>query len=264
MSPTLAPPAGGFKWRDDEYWNKHEGLMTQTWPHQMEGRERVKNKPITINARTLSAAGLPEMTMRPGGRPSTVPANMPSNGRRFLDNLDNFMGKPQAQEAPAMGQPTPFTSMMLNQAQLDNHGSAPSTPGGRQRSSAERRSNSAVEIGQGRRVPNPGADPRSKFKGNMYFFDGGMGRSQHLCVTEKDRVAYGLSPKVMSRVGAGSRAQMGKMMGPGDGLQMTGVAVGPYTNNQLYGARSTEADRPPSAAEKGRKMKTVSSVIMGM
>lgn len=38
----------------------------------------------------------------------------------------------------------------------------------------------------------------------------------------------------------------------------------PYTTNQLYGMRGSEAEAPSSAADKGRRLKTCSSVVMGM
>lgn len=235
MAPTLAPPAGGFKWKDDEYWNKHEGLMTLTWPHHFEGRERVKNKPITINARSLSAANLPEMTLRPRcERPSTVPANMPSNmGRRFLDNIDSYMGKNDVG------------------GQLE---SSPSTPGRRGGGPADRRAYSS-EIGMPR---NRVADSKSKFKDNMYVFGAGMGRAEPLIPRDEGarRLPGGAPPRYRKM------EQMMKVTSKP--MNMTGVAIGPYTNNQLYGARAGEADRPSSAADKGRKLRTVSSVVMGM
>jgi len=261
MAPTLAPPAGGFKWRDDEYWNKHEGLMTQTWPKQMESRERVKNKPMTINCRTMSAANLPEMTRRPRDRPSTVPANLPSNmvGRRFLDNIDAFMGK----------SPAPVEA-----------DSAPSTPGrGRNGSNSggQQRSRSEAEIGQGR--GGRGADPRSPFKANMYFFEAGMAKAEPLNMREQDRIAYGLPPKAAQAGGnrgrGGPPARGGQMvrnmkMGPADmggmgkgGMQINGVSV-PYTNNQQYGQRSGEAERPSQAHLVKGKTRTDSNVVMGM
>lgn len=242
MTPTLAPPAGGFKWRDDEYWNKHEGLMTQTWPHRYETRERVKNKSMTINARTLSAAGLQDMSVRPGQRPATVPASLPSAGRRFLDNIDNFMGKNNG--APA---------------QLD---SVPSTPGRRGRSTADQRSNSLVELGNGRQRAPAVNDPKSKFKDNMYFFQGGMARAEPLNINEKDRVAYGLVRKAPGTIASYVKAPGPAMKLPMP-IGMKGGAV-PYTNNQIYGARSAEGERPSSAADKGRKQKTMSDVVMGM
>lgn len=90
MSPSLAPPAGGFKCRDDEYWNKHDGLMTSTWSHKIESQERLKNTPMSINHRSRSA--VPEMTLRPISRPRTVPADLSKEqiaGRRFLSQVQN-------------------------------------------------------------------------------------------------------------------------------------------------------------------------------
>lgn len=256
MAPTLAPPAGGFKWKDDEYWNSHEGLMTQTWPHKVESRERTKNKPMTINMRTLSAANLPTMTIRPRDRPSTVPANMPSQGKRFLDNIDMYMGKP------------------ITAAELD---SRPSTPGGRggQRSSAERRVQSQAELGRPGNYKLPeGRNPfKDKFRDNNYVFSAGMGRAEPLNGTsDQDRIAYGLAPRYAQkplggRRGAGGPGMVGKMSGMRgmeiSGMGMKGISA-PYTNNAMYGMTVGQAERPSSAAQKGREMKLHSNVIMGM
>jgi len=230
MAPTLAPPAGGWKWRDDEYWNKHEGLMTQTWPALMEKRELVKNKPMTINARTLSSGNLPGMTIRPRDRPKTVPADMGGGGgRRFLDNIDLYMGKPGAAPGGA-------------------DGSAPSTPGGggRPRGTSEMRSSSEAQLGGGTRV-----DPRSPFKDNMYFFGAGMGSAEPLAVgsNDKARATFGLRPmgSPQNIYGAPAQGQMIRKMGPPitafngtsspmgmggvNGLKMTNAAEGRKNNN---------------------------------
>lgn len=240
--PGLAPPAGGFKWKDDEYWNKHEGLMTVAWPHQYEGRERVKNKPMTINARTLSCSnGLGR------ARPSTVPTNMPSQGRRFLDNIDSYMGRPAVE--------------------LD---SEVNTPGRPQRSPAKIRSASAAQL-------SPAADQhRGPFKDNMYFFNAGMGRAEPLGNTgDQDRIAYGLAPIGYSakplggrRLGAGPMMIRNMGGGAANGsmpfdAKVNGVAVA-YTNNQQYGTTAQQGERPSSAAHNGRKKKTTSNVVMGM
>jgi hypothetical protein len=182
---------------------------------------------------------------------------MPSNGRRFLDNIDMYMGKQPG--APGV-----------------EPGSAPSTPGriGRGRGIADRRSASEAIVG-GRKAQGP-LDPRSPFKTNMYFFENGMGAAEHLGNTrQEERAAYGLSDLGTQKLpGGGGRRGGGGMMRKMVGadvngtstpmnLQMNGVAV-PYTNNQIYGNRAAEGEPPSSAADKGRKARTNSNVIMGM
>jgi len=195
--------------------------MTQTWPHKFEGRERTKNKPITINARTLSSANLSEMTLRPRDRPSTVPANMPSNqNRRFLDNIDQYMGK-----APS-----------------DQPGSTPSTPGrGRANSNADRRSPSSPALGVARRR-QPVTDTKGKFKDNNYFFGSGMGRAEPLAMSpanDKARASYGLTPFSQMKAHMNAGGQMRKMASPG--FQVNGMN---FTTSQEYGCRAGEGEAP--------------------
>lgn len=215
VAPTLAPPAGGFKWRDDEYWNKHEGLMTQTWPHHFEGRERTKNKPMTINARTLSAANLPEMTIRPRDRPSTVPANMPSQGKRFLDHVQDYMGGNNEQPE-----------------------SAPSTPGRMPRATsgvAERRALSSSELGVRGAPRRRPVQHHGKFKENMYYFKAGMAMAEPLNPRTKERQAFGLTPfsQMKARAaGGGAIYRMDARPQMPQGFQVTGLPVSGAVHQQ--------------------------------
>lgn len=211
--------------------------MTQTWPHKFEGRERTKNKPTTINARSLSSATMQEMTLRPRDRPSTVPANMPSSqNRRFLDNIDQYMGK----------------------APRDQPGSTPSTPGRiRVNSNAERRVSSSTELGVARRR-QPVTDTKGKFKDNQYFFNSGMGRAQSLNnVSDKDRASYGLTPFSQMKAHMNAGGAMRKMASPG--FQVTGLPMN-FTTSTEYGCRAGEADAPVYV----RPERSGSNVVMGM
>jgi hypothetical protein len=217
MSPSLAPPAGGFKCRDDEYWNKHDGLMTLTWSHKIDKQERLKNSPMSINLRSLSASSLPEMTLRPTQRPRTVPADLSKEeigGRRLL-------------------------------AQLGDTGSAPGTPGRRSRK-------------------NSTADLRRNAHHNMFHFHADMGKAEPLTsnqavmgMPQKRRmIADGTSTPIMnSRSGSGTATPIKNSMN---------MSPSAYTSNQMYGARANEGGSPPDAHVQGRKLKTVSNVVMGM
>lgn len=254
MAPSFAPPAGAWKWKDDEYWMKHEGLMTQTWPHHFEGRERTKNTPMTINARTLSAANLPEMTVRPGARPSTVPASFgsQSKGRRFLDNIDQYMGK------AGSGAP------------MEQSDSVPSTPGRGSAgpSQANRRAQSSSELGVGRRrqQKHPVCDRTTGtgvFKDNMYFFGSGMARAEPLVQrSDQERAAYGLTPysQIKARMAAGGQMRKMAMAGPQGPQGAMGVQGVQFTTNQNYGNRVGEAGPPVIVT----KDKCGSNIVMGM
>jgi hypothetical protein len=257
MAPSMAPPAGGFKWRDDAYWGKNEGLMTVTWPHHYEGRERTKNTAMTINARTLSGANLPEMTIRPGDRPSTVPASFGSQnkGRRFLDNIDQYMGK------DGSGAP------------MEQSDSVPNTPGRgcAGPSQAKRRAMSSSELGVARRRQEKDAvccrtQGKGVFKDNMYFFGAGMARAEPLVQrSDQERAAYGLTPysQIKARMAAGG--QMRKMamagpQGPQGAMGAMGIQGVQFTTNQNYGNRAGEAGPPVIVT----KDKCGSNIVMGM
>lgn len=225
MSPSLAPPAGGFKCRDDEYWNKHGGLMTSSWSHKIESQERLKNAPMSINLRSRSA-GLPAMTLRPTSRPRTVPADLSKEqvaGRRFL-------------------------------SQFGDNDSAPATPGRRVRSNstADLRRNFADNMfvfnaGMGK------AEPLS-FK---EFVAAGAGLTPPGSASNARRqmMLDGTSAPIMnSRSGCATPTQS----------PMNAMSPAPFTCNQMYGARVHEGEAPPNSHINGRKTKTVSSVVMGM
>jgi len=56
-----APPAGSYKWRQDDYWYRHEGLMTIHWPDKYEANERKKNTPLSVNERLSMTRSMPDL-----------------------------------------------------------------------------------------------------------------------------------------------------------------------------------------------------------
>lgn len=249
-APTLAPPAGGFKWKDDEYWNKHEGLMTQTWPHLYESREKIKNKPMTINSRSFSGSGLGTLTLKPtdprAQRPQTVPTNMPSQGRRFLDNLDEYMGRSESKAENNAGNP----------GRMHSHGHA------------ERRALSSGEIGH-RRGPRAERHEERRFKENASHYQGGLGRAEPLNLREQDRAAYGLTPFVALQAKKHHTASSKHLRKPAPEMAVKGCAspLGAralFTDSAQYGSTAKQASPPPTDHIDKGKVRTASNVVMGM
>jgi len=79
---TLAAPAGGFKFRNDDYWYAHEGLMTPHWPERYEARQTIKNRPITLNNRMMAQSM--RNTMSEGFLRTTGGAAAASGGQSML------------------------------------------------------------------------------------------------------------------------------------------------------------------------------------
>jgi hypothetical protein len=178
------------------------------------------------------------------GRPSTVPAKLSAEevqSRRLINMLakgDMSDGQP--------GTPTRRQQRLNSDADLNNSG-----------------------------VRN--------FKENSYYFQSPMGRGEPLSLKDEDCAAYGLiRDKGVNKPGIPNLGRQGLIAGPGSATPVmsgrrggsvtptaaTPTAVNiynlPFTNNQLYGIRAHEGDAPSSAADRGRKMKTVSNVVMGM
>lgn len=78
--PSLAEAAGGYKWNDDDYQNRHEGLTTQGWPEAIRSRESLKNTRTSVHERSLRASmSLPQLGRQMDislNRPQTVPASL--------------------------------------------------------------------------------------------------------------------------------------------------------------------------------------------
>mmetsp|Transcript_95453 Transcript_95453/g.165801 ORF Transcript_95453/g.165801 Transcript_95453/m.165801 type:complete len:272 (-) Transcript_95453:259-1074(-) len=271
MAPESHIPAGSYKWRADEYWQRHEGLMTIHWPERYQRRERAKNTPASVNVRTMNSSlaatlGLNRTAMNSG----------PSD---LLSPLKRDLLKKEAASAWApddnFGFPNPGSPIV-------NSRNSSRRPSGAQRTSPARGMPPARAItppGISRRAiyGDRAARPKEGLGENTGEFRNFMGRSSSSPSflqggQERPAVvnAWGTTPpmtptsseKRRRPVFDGSRSQFG--------LQNMTVAFpeedgpAPFTTNQIYGMRQVEAEPPSSAADKGRKLKTCSSVVMGM
>mmetsp|Transcript_40966 Transcript_40966/g.72037 ORF Transcript_40966/g.72037 Transcript_40966/m.72037 type:complete len:243 (+) Transcript_40966:78-806(+) len=238
--------AGGFKWREDEYYNRFGGgLMAspEVWQQKMKANSLLKNAPASLGMRTTNSNLAP-------------PGHSPLKKEIASAWADSNVGLPR-----------PVSQTSSRHTGMSGRSSRRGTPP---------RANTPPGIIRGALYGD--RSPKSK-EGSLGDTGGELGSlmerswsSPSDLFGKKERPmivnAWGVTPPRTPSSSQGRRrpidgsvSQFGVDTTP---VVFPGLTPVPYTTNQLYGMRQAEAPFPSNLAERCRKMKTCSSVVMGL